>query len=227
MSKPVYSEKEVIQKSDIGREEFNGYRKYGLITPLVNNETGTELYSQNALDILRKIKQLKIIGYEFEEIRKIIKKVGLPVVEDAVEIENEKNYLTVGELAEKIGVNARTIKHWEDKGIIFPDARSGGGFRLYQEIYIYLGKLILDLQMFGYTLDEIKTVSDLFRDFVTISNKPESYPANERRKKLEEMQQQIHKLFTKMTALTEGISRWEDLLKKKQKEINKLIDKSK
>jgi len=227
MSKPVYSEKEIIQKSDTGRKELNEYRKYGLISPLVNNETGTELYSQNALDILRKIKQLKSIGYEFEEIRKIIKKVGLPAVEDAAEIENEKNYLTVGELAEKIGVNARTIKHWEDKGIIFPDARSSGGFRLYQEIYVYLGKLILDLQMFGYTLDEIKTVSDLFREFVTISNRPDSYPVNERRKKFEEMQQQIEQLFTKMTALKEGISRWENLLKKKQKEINKMIDKSK
>ena len=48
-------------------------------------------------------------------------------------ITNKKNnsYLTVGNLADKIGVSPRTIKHWEDKGIIEPDMRSDGGFRLY------------------------------------------------------------------------------------------------
>lgn len=226
MTDPIYTDADLIKRGNITEEELNEFHEYSLISPIVNNEAGTELYPQHTLETLQKIKQLKSMGYGLDEIRKIVKKVGLPVPKKKDKKEDKKTYLTVGELAEKIGVNARTIKHWEDKGIIFPDARSEGGFRLYQEMYIFFGKLILDLQMFGYTLDEIKKVSDMFRDFVTISNKPDAYPASERLRKLEDMQRQIEKLNTKMNALKEGITRWEDLLKKKKKEINTLIDKN-
>jgi len=226
MADIIYTEKELIKRCGVSPQEFNEYRKYNIISPIVNNESGTELYARHSLDVLKKIRQLKSIGYELEEIRKIVKKIGLPDIGDKAKSDDDRTYYTVGELAEKIGVNARTIKHWEDKGIIFPDARSAGGFRLYQDIYVFFGKLILDLQMFGYTLDEIKTISDMFRDFVTISSKPDTYPIDQRREKLNTMQQKIEKLFTKMNSLKEGISRWEDLLLKKQKEINKLIDKS-
>ncbi len=226
MADPIYTDADLIKRSNITEEELSEFREHGLVSPIVNNEAGTELYPQHTLEILQKVKQLRSMGYELDEIRKIVKKVGLPVPKKENKKEDKKTYLTVGELAEKIGVNTRTIKHWEDKGIILPDARSEGGFRLYQEIYAFFGKLILDLQMFGYTLDEIKKVSDMFRDFVTISNKPDAYPAAERIKKLEDMQRQIEKLYTKMNALKEGIARWEDLLKKKKKEINTLIDKN-
>ncbi|MCK7489606.1 MAG: MerR family DNA-binding transcriptional regulator [Anaerotruncus sp.] len=36
------------------------------------------------------------------------------------------SFLTVGNLAERSGVSPRTIKHWEDKGIIEPDMRTRG-----------------------------------------------------------------------------------------------------
>ncbi len=225
MTDPIYTEIDLMKRCDLTEEQFTEFRKYDLVSPIMNNDAGTELYPHHTLEVLQKIKQLKSMGYELEEIRKIVKKVGLPVPKKQKKKDDSKIYLTVGELAEKIGVNARTIKHWEDKGIIFPDARSEGGFRLYQEIYIFFGKLILDLQMFGYTLDKIKTVSDMFRDFVTIGNKPDTYPPAESRKKLKDMQQQIEQLTVKMTALKDGIDRWEDLLKKKKKEINSLINK--
>jgi len=225
MSDPIYTDTDLIKQGNVTSEELTEYRKFGLISPIMHNEAGTELYPLHTLEVLKKIKGLKSIGYELDEIRKIVKKVGLPVPKKQIKDVNKNTYFTVGELAEKIGVNARTIKHWEDKGIIFPDARSEGGFRMYQQVYIFFGKLILDLQMFGYTLDQIKTVSDMFRDFVTISNKPDAYPPAERLQKLEDMQSQIEKLSTKMNALKEGITRWEDLLKKKKKEINTLINK--
>lgn len=223
MTDPIYTEADLLKRCGVSAPDFAEFRKHDLISPIVNNDAGTELYPPHTLEVLEKIKQLKSMGYKPEEIRKIVKKVGLPVPKKQKTEDDDKTYLTVGELAEKIGVNARTIKHWEDKGIIFPDARSEGGFRLYQEIYVFFGKLILDLQMFGYTLDEIKTVSDMFRDFVTISTKPDAYPAAERIQKLEDMQRQIDRLNEKMNALKEGIDRWEDLLKKKKKEINSLI----
>jgi DNA-binding transcriptional MerR regulator len=222
MTNPIYTEADLLKRCGVSPADFAEFRKRDLISPIMNNETGTELYPPHTLEVLEKIKQLKSMGYNPEDIRKIVKKVGLPVPKKRKTDDENKTYLTVGELAEKIGVNARTIKHWEDKGIIFPDARSEGGFRLYQEVYVFFGKLILDLQMFGYTLDEIKTVSDMFRDFVTINSKPDAYPAAERMQKLADMQRKIETLQAKMNALKEGINRWEDLLKKKKKEINTL-----
>jgi DNA-binding transcriptional MerR regulator len=222
MTNPIYTEADLLKRCGVSPADFAEFRKRDLISPIMNNETGTELYPPHTLEVLEKIKQLKSMGYNPEDIRKIVKKVGLPVPKKRKSDDENKTYLTVGELAEKIGVNARTIKHWEDKGIIFPDARSEGGFRLYQEVYVFFGKLILDLQMFGYTLDEIKTVSDMFRDFVTINSKPDAYPAAERMQKLADMQRKIETLQAKMNALKEGINRWEDLLKKKKKEINTL-----
>jgi MerR family transcriptional regulator, copper efflux regulator len=223
MTNPIYTEADLLKRCGVSAADFAEFRKRDLISPIMNNGTGTELYPTQTLEVLEKIKQLKSMGYNAEDIRKIVKRVGLPVPKKRKTDDESKTYLTVGELAEKIGVNARTIKHWEDKGIIFPDARSDGGFRLYQEVYVFFGKLIRDLQMFGYTLDEIKTVSDMFRDFVTINNKPDAYPAAERIQKLADMQRQIETLQAKMNALKEGINRWEDLLKKKRKEINTLI----
>jgi DNA-binding transcriptional MerR regulator len=227
MTNPIYTEADLLKRCGVSAADFAEFRKRDLISPIMNNGTGTELYPPQTLEVLEKIKQLKSMGYNPEDIRKIVKRVGLPVPKKRKTDDESKAYLTVGELAERIGVNARTIKHWEGKGIISPDARSEGGFRLYQEMYVFFGKLILDLQMFGYTLDEIKTVSDMFRDFVTISNKPDAYPAPERLKKLETMQQQIEKLNGQMNALKEGIDRWEDLLKKKKREIQSLLNKIK
>ena len=56
-------------------------------------------------------------------------------------------YITISSLAEQVGVSPRTIKHWEEKGIIESEMRSAGGFRLYSQIYVYMCKLVKDLQI--------------------------------------------------------------------------------
>ncbi len=173
------------------------------------------------------IKKFIELGYELDNIQKIIKKVGLPqLTPDKITNKKNNNYLTVGNLADKIGVSSRTIKHWEDKGIIEPDMRSDGGFRLYSSGYVYLCNLIQDLQLFGYTLEEIKIVSDYFRDFWMVQNNIDYFNKEETALKLNEMLKAIEGLFAKMLLLKEGIARWEELLKKKKKEIVSLKNKN-
>ena len=160
------------------------------------------------------------MGYGIREIQKIIRKIGLP---KATKRENggekRQNFLTVGTLAEKVGVSPRTIKHWEDMGIIEPNMRSEGGFRYYGDGYVYLCNLIRDLQLFGYSLVEIKMISDLFRYYLAIQQAPAAAPTAEKAAKLETMLQEIDRLFQKMVLLKAGIGRWQDLLKKKKKEV--------
>ena len=83
-------------------------------------------------------------------------------------------------------------------------------------------KLIKDLQLFNYSLEEIKTISDYFRDFLLISNDLNHYTQKETQERLDAMSGAIVQLFSKMNMLKEGISRWENLLKTKQKEIQSI-----
>ena len=135
-------------------------------------------------------------------------------------------YLTVGGLADRSGVSPRTIKHWEDKGVIEPDMRTEGGFRLYSESYVFLCQLIRDLQLFGYTLEEIKTVSDEVRDFLAIQADLEVFPKSVVDSKLAAMLGKIQDLYDRMKLLKEGIARWEDLLKKNKKDIRGLRNRN-
>jgi hypothetical protein len=86
--------------------------------------------------------------------------------------------------------------------------------------------LIKDLQLFGYSLEEIKVISDLFRDYVAINNNLNVYSREENARKLDEMLEKIQILFEKMRLLKEGIDRWEDLLRKKKKEVMSLIEQN-
>ncbi|QQS34832.1 MAG: MerR family transcriptional regulator [Ignavibacteriales bacterium] len=219
MNQKIYLQAELISKLHISLPQLLDWEKEKLIKPAGVDEDKIPFYTQETYNECEKILKLMELGYEIASISKIIKKVGLPVESDSKIKNSAVKYLTVGELALKIEVSPRTIKHWEDKGIIESDMRSEGGFRLYSEVYVFFCNLILDLQNFGYSLDEIKVISDYFRDFLSFQNSLEIYQKDDVSQKLELIQTEIEKLFVKTSKLKEGIERWEELLKKKKKEI--------
>lgn len=226
MKANVFSRKDFLNLKNITEDFLIFWERTNLLKPMGYSAGNEPLYSSKALAAVNQILKLKELGYNNEDIKKIIKKVGLPSSSAESQEEKPDMYLTVGVLAEKIGVSPRTIKHWEDKGIIEPDMHSEGGFRLYQKNYIFLGKLIRDLQLFGYTLDEIKTIADYFRAFIEIQNNMDSMPFNSVAEKISGMEKEIPLLFNRISQLKEGISRWEDLLKKKKREISALKSKN-
>jgi len=220
MEKSLFVLEEVLERTGISEKDFNEWEKLKLIKAEGRTDGDTPLFTKITIEKIRKIKNLFDLGYQLNDIQKIIKKVGLPKgEEEGKKVSKLNEFLTVGGLAEQVGVSPRTIKHWEDKGIIDPDMRSEGGFRLFSEIYIYLCKLIKDLQLFGYSLEEIKKISDLFRDFLAIEKNPVIFKKDETAAKLSQMLSEIQILFDKMALFKQGIQRWEDLLKKKKKEI--------
>jgi len=223
MNKNVITRDELLKNADLSAETLAGWIEAKLIRPAGFTDGEAALFPPESLAQAAHLSKLVELGYGFEEIRKIIKKVGLPIREKAAISDPGKNrFLTVGDLAERSGVSPRTIKHWEEKGIIEPDMRTEGGFRLYSEGYVFLCKLIRDLQLFGYSLEEIKAISDHFRDFLAIEEDPEALPKAVVEAKLDTMLREIQALFDKMALLGEGIDRWEDLLKKKKKDIQSL-----
>jgi DNA-binding transcriptional MerR regulator len=227
MNRDVLTLDDLARKAGVSPERLAEWTKAKLLKPDGFTDGKAPLFAAGSLDRVAHILRLADLGYGTDEVLKIIKKVGLPRDGRGRKPTRDKNsFLTVGNLAERSGVSPRTIKHWEDKGIIEPDMRTEGGFRLYPESYVFLCQLIRDLQLFGYTLEEVKSVSDDVRTLLAIEADPDSLPRAEVEKKLEAMLAAIQALYDKMKLLEEGIERWKDLLKKKKKDVLALKSKN-
>jgi len=69
----------------------------------------------------------------------------------------EQAYLQIGEVAERTGVTQRTLRFYEEKGLLKPPSRLDGGFRLYSEDDVRRVERIKRLQtLLGFTLADIK-----------------------------------------------------------------------
>lgn len=65
--------------------------------------------------------------------------------------------LQIGEVAERTGVTQRTLRFYEEKGLLNPPSRMDGGFRLYSEDDVLRVEQIKRLQsLLGLSLAEIK-----------------------------------------------------------------------
>src|SRR3990167_10985365 len=70
-------------------------------------------------------------------------------------------YLQIGEVAERTSVTQRTLRFYEEKGLLRPPTRMDGGFRLYSEDDVTRVEHIRQLQnLLGVTLAEIKEMVD-------------------------------------------------------------------
>lgn len=67
-----------------------------------------------------------------------------------------KGYMTVGELAKKMGVTVRTLQHYDKEGFFSPSAESDGGRRLYTDKDLIKLYQILSLKHLGFSLEDIK-----------------------------------------------------------------------
>ena len=62
----------------------------------------------------------------------------------------------IGEVAERTGLSLRTIRYYEEMGLISPSARSQGGFRLYTEADIARLELVTRMKPLDFTLEEMR-----------------------------------------------------------------------
>jgi len=71
------------------------------------------------------------------------------------------NYYTISQLAEQFDVSTRTIRYYEERGLISP-IRTESGQRLYTKKDCAVLKLILRGKRFGFSLEEIHEMISLF-----------------------------------------------------------------
>jgi DNA-binding transcriptional MerR regulator len=68
--------------------------------------------------------------------------------------------LKIGDFARLAGTNLRTLRYYEEIGLIEPTSRSQGGFRYYRETDVNRLNMIRDLQDLGLPLDSIRQLMD-------------------------------------------------------------------
>lgn len=67
-------------------------------------------------------------------------------------------YMKIGEIAQKAGVTTRTVRYYEELGLIQPGEYSNGGLRLYSDFELKKLTLINDLKDLGFSLEKIKLI---------------------------------------------------------------------
>ncbi|MEV1026174.1 MerR family transcriptional regulator [Streptomyces sp. NPDC050264] len=77
--------------------------------------------------------------------------------------------LTIGQLARRTGLTVRTIRYWSDEGVLYPVARSDGGYRLYDAESVARLELIRTLRELGLGLDDVRHVLAGERDIASVA----------------------------------------------------------
>jgi len=104
-----------------------------------------------------------------------------------------KNKMRIGELAEQAGVTPRTIRYYEDLGLLGPSEREGQGFRYYTEVELARLKKIDALKQLGLSLEEIGEVIPLYCEDPT--------GLRGKRRVLEILNTQLHDMDEKIATL--------------------------
>ena len=88
---------------------------------------------------------------------------------------SESKPIQIGELARSLGITTRTIRYYEEIGLMGTIERSGGSTRTYSEEDVLRLKFILKLKTMGISLKEGKELGDIFdihqKDFSKITPK--------------------------------------------------------
>ena len=69
--------------------------------------------------------------------------------------------MRIGDLAAKAGITTRTLRYYQELGIIEPDRRTQGGFRLYSDEQLRRLHIIQSLKSLGFDLESIRALFNL------------------------------------------------------------------
>lgn len=68
------------------------------------------------------------------------------------------NTMHIGELAERTGLSLRTIRHYDDVGLLPATARTEGGFRVFSEDDFERLMVIKQMKPLGFSLEEMAEI---------------------------------------------------------------------
>ncbi|MBX3583636.1 MAG: MerR family DNA-binding transcriptional regulator [Rhizobiaceae bacterium] len=124
-----------------------------------------------------------------------------PVNDDVVS-DGQEEYTRIGDMAKTFGVTLRTLRFYEDKGLISP--KRDGSTRLYTRRDKARLKLILLGRKVGFSLRDVKQMIDLYD--------PNGSNTKQLRLTMEKSERQLTRLQKQRVAIDEAISELSDLM---------------
>lgn len=89
--------------------------------------------------------------------------------------------MQIGKLADRTGMSIRSLRHYDEIGLLVPSARTDGGFRLYTAEDEERLLLIRRMKPLGYSLEQMRELLDVVDEL-------EAHPENtENRTRLDEI----------------------------------------
>ena len=77
--------------------------------------------------------------------------------------------LQIGQVADRTGLSLRTIRFYEEHGLVGPTARSEGGYRLYRDDDVARLEVIKRMKPLSFTLEEMQQLLTLLADLPAAS----------------------------------------------------------
>lgn len=68
---------------------------------------------------------------------------------------NSEPTMRIGEIGARLGLSHRTIRHYEDTGLVIPSARTPGGFRLYSARDFQKFLIIMSMRPLDFPLEDV------------------------------------------------------------------------
>lgn len=126
---------------------------------------------------------------------------------------NQVGLSRIGEVADRLGVSPRTIKYYEEIGLLIPGERSPGGFRLYGEPDVERLQRILRLKDMGFSLAAI-------REFISVRDAArEATREAVLHETTEHLEAREHELTSRIEKLRQDLESAEDLRQELQRDI--------
>jgi DNA-binding transcriptional MerR regulator len=70
----------------------------------------------------------------------------------------------IGEVAARVGLSLRTIRHYDEIDLVVPSERSAGGFRLYSEADVERLALIKTMRPLNFPLEQVRELLAMIDD---------------------------------------------------------------
>lgn len=88
-------------------------------------------------------------------------------------MDDANSTMHIGELADKTGLSLRTLRHYDEIGLVSASGRTEGGFRLYTQSDYERLILIRRMKPLGFSLEEMADLLHIIDTLATISSNPD------------------------------------------------------
>ena len=69
-----------------------------------------------------------------------------------------ESFLKIGQLAKELGTTTKTLRFYEEIGLLSTSMRSDAGYRLYNKSALSEARVLIGLRRLGLSIDEMKTL---------------------------------------------------------------------